>query len=90
MLNGIQEEDKINELERFVLELWDRIYQAWLASNAENIVGPKVTSDAVYQIWDSFTLNILKTSGEISTSQKLILWQMFMRVIIMRSINFQK
>lgn len=46
-----------------MLELWDRIYQAWLVNTDGKIIGPKVTSDAVYEIWDSFTLNIQKTSG---------------------------
>ncbi|XP_065207429.1 transmembrane protein 245 [Planococcus citri] len=60
-LDGMPE-DKVNELEKIVLELWDRIYQAWLVNSSDdNIVGPKVTSDAVYQIWDSLTLNIQKT-----------------------------
>lgn len=50
-------------MERLLLELWDRIYQAWLVNTDGKIIGPKVTSDAVYEIWDSFTLNIQKTSG---------------------------
>lgn len=63
LLDGMSE-DKVNEMEKIVLELWDRIYQAWLVNSSdENVVGPKVTSDAVYQIWDSLTLNIQKTPG---------------------------
>jgi hypothetical protein len=61
-LDGVNEE-KIAELERMILELYDRIYLAWLATNDDSTIGPKVTSDAVYQMWDSFTLNIHKATG---------------------------
>lgn len=46
-----------------LLELYDRIYLAWLATTDDKVVGPKVTTDAVYEMWDSFTLNIHKTTG---------------------------
>lgn len=62
LLNGLSE-DKVNEMERLLLELWDRIYQAWLVNTDGKVIGPKVTSDAVYEIWNSFTLNMKKTSG---------------------------
>lgn len=68
-----------------MLELYDRIYQAWIASNDDNVVGPKVTSDAVYQIWDRFTLNIHQASGKPSRffsrlflPNVLAIWQILM------------
>lgn len=64
MLDGANEE-KVAELERMLLELYDRIYLAWLASTDDATIGPKVTSDAVYQIWDSLTLNIHKATGKV-------------------------
>ena len=56
-------------MERMLLELYDRVYLAWLATNDDNVIGPKVTSDAVYQMWDSFTLNMHKATGKEKNSE---------------------
>lgn len=54
--------EKVRELETIVLELWDRVYQAWFINSYDNTVtGPKVTSEAVYQMWDQLTSNVKNT-----------------------------
>lgn len=64
MLTGVEEE-KAGELEKRALEVWDRVYQAWMMSAIEEktTVGPKVTSSAVYQTWDNFLDAMHKTPG---------------------------
>lgn len=61
MLSEVSE-DKAVELEKRALELWDRIYQAWMMNALEQkSVGPKVTSSAVYQTWHHFLDGVQKT-----------------------------
>lgn len=61
MLSEVNE-DKAAELEKRALELWDRIYQAWMMNALEQkSVGPKVTSTAVYQTWHHFLDGVQKT-----------------------------
>lgn len=64
MLNGLGDE-KIEELEARALEVWDRVYQAWMMNAIEQktTVGPKVTSLAVSQTWDRFVDTMQKTPG---------------------------
>lgn len=63
MLVGVKEE-KAAELEKRALELWDRVYQAWMMNALEQkTVGPKVTASAVYQTWDHFVDGFQKTPG---------------------------
>lgn len=50
---------KTAKLEQQVLELWDRIYQAWMTS--DNSTGPVVTSDAVQLSWEAFIHDIKKS-----------------------------
>lgn len=64
MLNEVNE-DKAAELEKRALELWDRIYQAWMMNALEQkSMGPKVTSTAVYQTWHHFLDSVQKTPGK--------------------------
>ncbi|KAK3925418.1 Transmembrane protein 245 [Frankliniella fusca] len=55
--------DKAELLEQRVLELWDRIYQAWMMTSTEvpGAMGPKVSSSAVYASWESFVDGVMKT-----------------------------
>lgn len=64
MLTGVSEE-KIEEIESRALEVWDRVYQAWMMNALEQktTIGPKVTSSAVYQTWDHFLEAMQKTPG---------------------------
>lgn len=49
------------KLEKQVLELWDRLYQAWMSS--EDGHGPKVTQAAVETSWNAFLDDIKKSPG---------------------------
>lgn len=55
--------DKADLLEQRVLELWDRIYQAWMMTSTDvpGSMGPKVSSSAVYASWESFLDGVMKT-----------------------------
>lgn len=59
------EPSKAAELEKHVLEFWDRVYQAWLMSNVESpsMVGPKVPLSAVSASWNNFIESVRKTPG---------------------------
>lgn len=63
--------DKADLLEQRVLELWDRVYQAWMTSSSDvpGAFGPKVSSSAVYASWESFLDGVMKTPGLIQFPQ---------------------
>jgi len=64
MLKNV-EESKAGELEARVLELWDRVYQAWMSSvDANGVGGPSVPPSAVYASWENFVDGVQKTPGE--------------------------
>lgn len=45
-------------METKVLELWDRIYQAWMMSNENpDLIGPTVDATAAYSVWESIKEN---------------------------------
>lgn len=60
------DDQKAALLEKHILELWDRVYQAWMMSSAEPSVGPTVTTGAVFASWDNFIDGIQKTPGTSS------------------------
>lgn len=68
MMNNVDSE-KSAKLENQILELWDRVYQAWMSSNDEN--GPKVTQAAVETSWNAF-LDDIKKSPEMLNVNGLV------------------
>lgn len=47
-----------------MLELFDRVYQAWMMANSsENFVGPVVSNSATAQSWSDFIAGLQKTPG---------------------------
>lgn len=65
LLKGVPE-DKAKELVETALELWDRVYQAWVMTSLEQSIGPKVTSSAVFQTWGQFLDGVQQTPGLIN------------------------
>ena len=57
------EDEKTIQFEKQILELWDRVYQAWLMSSTEKSMGPVVTKEAVFASWDNFMDGMQKTPG---------------------------
>ncbi|PSN29582.1 hypothetical protein C0J52_27811 [Blattella germanica] len=55
------DDEKAVQLEKQILELWDRVYQAWMMSQTEKSVGPVVTKEAVFASWDNFMDGMQKT-----------------------------
>ncbi|XP_054266292.1 transmembrane protein 245 isoform X2 [Macrosteles quadrilineatus] len=74
MLSEVSEE-KALEVEDRVLDLWDRVYQAWMMSAIEKktTIGPKVTSSAVYQTWDNF-IDIVHRTPELVSMRAVTDW----------------
>ncbi|GAB1868017.1 Transmembrane protein C9orf5 [Camponotus japonicus] len=49
------EPSKAEQMERKFLELWDRLYQAWMMSNTDpNFVGPVVDTVSAANAWENF------------------------------------
>ena len=47
-----------------MLELFDRVYQAWMMANSsDNFVGPVVSNSATSQSWYDFIAGLQKTPG---------------------------
>jgi hypothetical protein len=70
-MKGVDDQ-KAALLEKQILDLWDRVYQAWMMSSAEPSVGPSVSTGAVFASWDNFMDGMQKTPG--ITSMILIEW----------------
>lgn len=57
---------KAELMEKKVLELWDRFYQAWMMSSENpNFIGPTVDMDAAYSVWESFKESFGKTPFQL-------------------------
>jgi hypothetical protein len=82
MLGSQADPVKAAQLEHQVLELWDRVYQAWVMSSAavatENhtgtTAGPSVSSEAVLSSWESLVSRITSTPG-VCIHQISIYWR---------------
>ncbi|KAG8226008.1 hypothetical protein J437_LFUL015934 [Ladona fulva] len=61
-LLGSEESEAREKLESQVLELWDRVYQAWVMGSSSNTAnGPHVTDEAVLSSWDNLLDTVKKT-----------------------------
>ncbi|KAL1122806.1 hypothetical protein AAG570_003132 [Ranatra chinensis] len=66
------EEDRREELERSALELWDRVYQAWVmplqqpTDQNTPLVGPTVTAEAVIHSYSTLIEGLRKTPEVVS------------------------
>lgn len=55
---------KADQMEKKILELWDRLCQAWMMSMSNensNLIGPTVDITAAYSAWESFKETFKKT-----------------------------
>lgn len=61
-----------------VVELWDRVYQAWVSAHPTPPTSPKVTSEAVALSFDTLVDGLRKTSGRLRFCECLISMTVFL------------